>query len=482
MSDSLADRTQNLTKTRSQQLGLWILGAAIVALYSGLRKPIWLDEFLHFAMGPMSWRQALRTIDYTTTELNHGQTGVYMLVNWATMQVLGASGVGIRLPSMAATAFLLAAAVTFFRIRGYGIGWQYVALIAFAGSGVLMGFTGEARPYMPLAACAVGVLVYYQFSAKERRRPWPRLIGLVGLIGGALFHPYIAYVLLILLPFSIWVAIQDGRIAFSWRQIVWFVNPTLIISAGLLFVIVGQLTWMRAVRRFSYDPLEWMGGSWSHVSDRFLASHFGSVAGVPWYLAVIGVVSAAGWLLARRYMAREVDMALVLVILGTMSSVVISILSISRGYWLFERQWVAGIALVTIGLVWFFASTLRAGQRNESLALLVPGFLFLVVVSIGALQSLINEANRFMNPPESFSESRSDSRDEMDLRPEDINDANALVYVANVNIGRGGPVWTMFEEWYERQAGMRPEFRGQHWNWSDLFFDSFGNDQLPPGE
>jgi hypothetical protein len=40
-------------------------------------------------MGNMSLQGALQTVDYTTIEINHGQTGVYMFLDWALMQVFG---------------------------------------------------------------------------------------------------------------------------------------------------------------------------------------------------------------------------------------------------------------------------------------------------------------------------------------------------------------------------------------------------------
>ena len=155
------------------ELGLWVLGAVILFLYSGIWRPIWFDEFLHFAMGGMTWEYALKTVDYTTIEVNHGQTGVYMLLDWLLLQAFGASAVALRLPSLLAAALLLAAAVTFLRRRGFGYGWQYLVLLALAAHTALIWFTGEARPYMPLAAAGVAVLAYYQYDASSRRRPWP---------------------------------------------------------------------------------------------------------------------------------------------------------------------------------------------------------------------------------------------------------------------------------------------------------------------
>ncbi|MEI8241203.1 MAG: hypothetical protein WCI22_17460, partial [Actinomycetota bacterium] len=76
-----------------QRVALWLTGIGVLAVYAGTWRPIWYDELLHYALGAMSWQDALRTVDYTTIEVNHGQTGVYMLLDFALLKVFGANAV-----------------------------------------------------------------------------------------------------------------------------------------------------------------------------------------------------------------------------------------------------------------------------------------------------------------------------------------------------------------------------------------------------
>ena len=47
--------------------GLLILSALVVSiLYSGFDKPIWIDEYLHFAFGGLSFTEALDVLRSTT--------------------------------------------------------------------------------------------------------------------------------------------------------------------------------------------------------------------------------------------------------------------------------------------------------------------------------------------------------------------------------------------------------------------------------
>ena len=57
------------------------LVSLITVLYMGLWRGLWFDELLHFAMGGMTFEYLVRTIDYTTIHVNHGQTGFYMLLD-----------------------------------------------------------------------------------------------------------------------------------------------------------------------------------------------------------------------------------------------------------------------------------------------------------------------------------------------------------------------------------------------------------------
>jgi len=453
------------------ELGLWALGTLILFLNSGLWRPVWFDEFLHFAMGGMTLDYALKTVDYTTIEVNHGQTGVYMLLDWVLLQVFGASAIALRLPSLIAAGLLLAAAVTFLRRRGFGYGWQYIVLLAFAGHTALIWFAGEARPYMPLAAASVAVLAYYQYDLASRRRPWPLILGIAGVCGGALLHPYIVYVIALLVPISIWVAIRDGRLTWSVRAVIRFANPVLLGAGTVLFLVIGQLTWMRRVLSFDYDPLALMGNSWAHTIDRGVVDHFaGTNTSWPWVagLALLTLIALA---VARFQCSRDILPPLVLILIGLATSITVSSLSVLRTYWILERQWVAGIAVVAVGCTWFFAEVLKSARRSKSRALAVPAYVFLVLTASTAVFAMVAQAQVMNDQRVAYSQFVNETRTMDELRPEQLNEDDAFIYAANVNIARGGPVWTMYVDWYDNLSGMRPEFREKNPSWTGFLGD-----------
>jgi hypothetical protein len=457
-----------------QPISLWVIGLVILFLYSGIWRPIWLDEFLHYAMGGMTLDYALKTIDYTTIEVNHGQTGVYMLLDWLLMQVFGASSIGLRLPSLISAGVMLAAAVTFVRLRGLAYPWQVLVLLSLAAHSFLMWFVAEARPYLPLAAATVATLAYYQYSVASRRRWLPLAYGVFGIVIGALMHPYIVYLAAVIVPFSVWVAVRDGRLSWGVRDIIRFANPILLGAGAAVFLVIGELTWMRRIASFGYGPFDLMG-SGENAFWAFITDHFTNRPTSAWWIALLAVVTLGGLALARFRGIGPLLPPLVLLVLGLASSAIVSALSAMRTYWILERQWVAGIALVAISGVWFFAEMHKASQsttsRRDAWALKVPVALFVALTVASSLFVLWHTASEMIAQRDAYAKFTSETRSMDELRPAQINDDDGYIYAANVNIARGGPVWPMFVDWYDNLAGMRPEFREKNPSWSGFLGD-----------
>jgi hypothetical protein len=86
----------------------WILACYGIALYMSLGRPIWIDEFLHFAVAAIpSSAPAWQTITRSITGVNHGQTGVYMMLDYWLLSAFGANAVVLRLPSILSGIFLM---------------------------------------------------------------------------------------------------------------------------------------------------------------------------------------------------------------------------------------------------------------------------------------------------------------------------------------------------------------------------------------
>ncbi len=55
-----------MTRARLADVGLVVLAAFITIVNSGFSKPLWIDEYLHFAMGSLTFTEAIEVIAKTT--------------------------------------------------------------------------------------------------------------------------------------------------------------------------------------------------------------------------------------------------------------------------------------------------------------------------------------------------------------------------------------------------------------------------------
>ena len=459
--------------------------ALLLVLYMGLWKGIWFDELLHYAMGGMTFEYVIKTIDYTTMHVNHGQTGVYFLLDWLLMQVAGASALALRLPSIISAFVMLVAAVLFIRAKGFGRTWQIIVVLAIGANETLMFYTGEARPYMPLAASAAAILTFYALSPAERKTWWARLLALFGFCFGAVIHPYWSFTWVLLAAFSLALVLisEPGSrtLARAWH----FLAPVYVIPSVVLYLVVGKLTWMRHIINFGWNPDEIY--NWPLTANAFMQDHFSFVPyaypprfdtgqldiglRAPLVAAALALITVVWLVVDRRSRSIRLLPPLLLFVLATLTSVIATYLSYRSLYYVFERQWVAGMALTAIAATWFFAEWWRnvgAGARVRR----IPAVIFVGLVIVSFVISSASQAAMTVRRAELWKSAERDTRSVSELIANPAEESflyeprNGYEYAADVNIARGGPVWEVFVRWYNKEAGMRKEFRESDWNWT----------------
>jgi hypothetical protein len=464
----LADLTDSIG-SRQAIVADRVLGAITVivavlgmVLYSGYRHPIWIDEFLHFAFGAMSgtseaWSAIVRSIG----GVNFNQTGIYMLADFWLLKLFGASFFALRLPSLLSAVWLLVCATTFLGIRGLGNIWKLVLIIALLAQTSLMNFAAEARPYMPLAAATVGTLAYYA-TPIERRRGWPRVVGLVSIGLGVLMHPYFPGYWAAMICVGFLLALIEGRARLPARDVLRFCEP-LAVAAGLaVFYVVGSLTWLRGAPVLDFDPFQWVHRDqlvvtmidWTHLA--FIYDFAGSVGGPadPRYVLLLLMILTvlACPFVPRRW--RDPLLALMPPVALAVGALVISALlswiSYRHHYWILERQWIASVALMPVAVVWYMAELGRRLDdwwRGSS-----------IVLAVGCVAVFSCSLYRIVPPK--FDVIRQDVArwrvsDAVKAEPpaeapvgRDQAARDQWVALANANIGAGGPVWDIFREYY----------------------------------
>jgi len=189
----------------------------IIAAFSSFTRPIWIDEFLHFALGShRSTAEAWLSTKETLPTFNFGQTEVYMMFDYWLLHNFGASAFLLRLPSLFAAGLLLFSAVHIALHLRFGLGWTLLLLTSFFCQQNVLYYAGEARPYLPLAAGVMGALAFYIVPTGQRGAT-QRIFGAFVIWFGVIFHPYFALYWLCVAAFAFVMNHHPSRPV--WREL-----------------------------------------------------------------------------------------------------------------------------------------------------------------------------------------------------------------------------------------------------------------------
>jgi hypothetical protein len=430
-----------------------------LGLYSRYRHPIWIDEFLHFALGAFRGPgDAWQIIRETVLSFNFNQTGIYMMADFWLLKLLGSSAFALRLPSLLSAGWLLVCTVTIFSVRRFGNLWKLVAMLAIIAQAPLMNYAAEARPYMPLAAAVVGALAFY-LAPPEERRGWIIGVGVISIELGALMHPYFPGYWAAVICIGFVTALVDGRCHPRLREFARFCDVRLLLMGMTTYGIVGALTWMRGAPALSFDPFQWIHRD-ALVSEFLDYSHlsfiydFSTPADQLWYgprrLVLYTMITplVVHPFLPRclRRQLRPLTPPLLLAVSSLVISAALSWISYQHHYWILDRQWIASLALMPIAVVWYMGELGRiADQKYRGLSVVLATGC--VVVFYNVLNILVPEKITTLQQ-DAYRREISVSEPSSALPVPTGNDG--WVTLANANIDAGGPVWPVFTKFYGR--------------------------------
>jgi len=433
----------------------FLLGAYVVALNASLGRPLWIDEFTHFAFATApSTRDAWSLFLATANDNQHGQTGVYILLNYWTLTTLGLDPTLLRLPSILSGLFLFSSAILLFRALGFSMLWQVVMVGALTGQHLLMHYLGEARAYAPIPAAAVGLLYYYVARSRQAPGPGLRAFGIFTAVFGATMHPYFA----LYWPAVILVAYVHNTAAteapFSLRALIRFANPGLVALGAGLYLLLGTFTWLRGHQPFGFDPFEWMQlhgpvASFTNYSHtQFLEGSY-STAAIFTGIAALGALVLP---MPARGRVRGLLAPILLILLSVAISLLLSWISYTSQYWILTRQWVGSVALIAVGTVWFWAEAARIWSRLTPLLGLKICAIALMLVS-GQAMAIVEQRQaellEYLAAPHATVDPQTCAPPtDVDLASLELQERNDwLVALANRNITCGGPIWPIFRKY-----------------------------------
>jgi hypothetical protein len=451
---------------------LVFLSVGIVILYSSYQRPIWIDEYLQIAFAAFEPQSLVGAF------VNSMQTGAggwtnfagsgffYSAVQYPGLQIDNLAALAIRFPSQLAALGLLLAGAYFIKSRGFSFVWQVLVVFALAGSLFLMYYGGEARSYMGLALGGVLALI---IASKETTTPNAAFtfFALVVVILASANHTYFFVYLFTLSFFYLATSLYEKGVAtlrtYAWR----FLISLLLVSFGVTFILspFGPLGF---VQEFDYDPFQFMspeGGLMQVLADthvQFLP--IPAQLSVFFWVALCGALLVAAVLRFRTgggkvVLGRALGPPLMLMVVAMALSGFLSLVAWRQGYWILNRQWVASLALVPIGTVWFLAALytyLKPRVKWAAYGLAAASFL---VIGAMAAYRLYSQVGALQSYAATAAEYREKYAGVTIADSQRLYDELGPVEAANVNIYLGGPVWPVFSCFYGCEEGYQDRSR-----------------------
>ncbi len=428
------------------------LAAVGLLLAADFWRPLWGDEVLQFIFGAYdSVGDAWRVIQASTGGVNHGQTGAYIMVDWWLLRTFGAGKFWLRLPSYLAGVLLFLSALRLYARWGLPVRWQAWGILVLYATTPLMDQLANARPYLPLAAATLATLAYYTEPVAMRRRPGVRWLGWTGMLTGALIHPYFPLYALGVCVYTLLVNDRPGPHRWSTRAAVAHADLPLAGTGAIAYLALGSATWMRHGGRFPYDPFANIGAGAAAVGSLVHAhgAAFGGLA--PVMAACVPLMALATWGVWKRRGDREsrrrARAAAGLMALGLGLSVLVSWLSWRVSYVIFDRQWVASMAMVAVAMPWFAAGIAGCASRRLAAAWTVALFAVVGARAAGDAGRQVGKDLAGWRAAQLPLAARF-SADEVSR--------GVWVTMANWNCAAGGPVWPAFRKYYMVTGDDRP--------------------------
>ncbi|MGE4232448.1 MAG: hypothetical protein AB7F43_03880 [Bacteriovoracia bacterium] len=431
-----------MTKAQNWILGILAFLATLISYRLG--RGLWIDEVLQFAVGSYdSTKDAWSVTISTVGGINHGQTGLYFILNYWALKLFGAHNLCIRFPSLLFSFFFFAATAHLYSILKIPFRWRIWGFLLLFANPWFSDFIGEGRPYLPLAACSLGVLSYYLTPLKERKGV-VNFFGWIGVLFGVLIHPYFSVYWAVLFLYSIYF----HKVSFQKpKEVLSHLNLSLFACGVLGYFGMGLSGWMIHRVHFgsSEDPFFWLPKDVS-LPRLLISTHFQSI-GKAKGLFVPLLFLVPIFLRSRRKKDFEFESIAVLgaVVLGV--SAFLSWVSYRNNYWILQRQWIASIGICLVLSPWF-ASKLEAVFSNNFKKKWANtiNLWFWVLMALTCFETAKLAQFRIQSSFEALTSShRPFTEAEKKTKPTSNGQWEEL---ARANVREGGPVWPIFRTMY----------------------------------
>jgi hypothetical protein len=200
----------------------------------------------------------------------------------------------------------------------------------------------------------------------------------------------------------------------------------------------------------AFDPFKWVGQD-IYLPVFFNHSHFEFIRPLGGVLitGAIFLLLASYWFYsdANKLKYRSLVPPAALIAGALSVTILLSLISFYRDYWILQRQWVASMALVTIGVIWLAAevSQVLSRVRPKIGRGIYPVVLFYVLIMLyPSLQENYHRLNDYISESSEYADGVP-----VPPGPNDLPKSNGdWVALAASNIEAGGKVWPVFRIYY----------------------------------
>jgi hypothetical protein len=325
------------------------------------------------------------------------------------------------------------------------------------------------RPY---ALLILTVLSFAALTIANWKKKVPWFINLsVGLpvatIGVLNHHYFVVYAVLLLLLFVAATALGERGLPVSDR-----LTSKSFVAISLYTIMLGlafaYISWAQGREPLNYDVFEFTrpeGGVLRVLADTSL-----QFLPMPQLVSVVSsaliilifcfiAISRVFWRYPMGSLLLQVFVATGLMTVAFVAAGIITVASYLSGYWILNRQWVASLALVPIGTVWFLAALYTyLKPRVKWVAYGLAAASFLVIGAMAAYR-LYGQVGALQSYAATAAEYREKYAGATIADSQRLYDELGPVEAANVNIYLGGPVWPVFSCFYGCEEGYQDRSR-----------------------
>ncbi len=314
-------------------------------------QPIWTDEILHFSIGSINQpKEAVNLLLYSLEDINHGQTGFYIFLDYLFLKFLGASQILLRMPNLIGVILIIVMLQKIFLVYNLTFLKKQSLILIIFSSASLFQAASTARPYFLLSATVFSIYLIYLLKFVFQKNY--KLLDIIVTLIGVLFHPYFIVYMLVF------------HLIFAKKK--FFASFTLIqISAIFLYLFLYIFTFGKGRPDFSnFQVLLWIGDG-LNLPLKFIASHLTlfnqtqlNFLSEP-QIILIGTTFLTLTILvlltvfkSRGNKNRHIFYLTILVLM--LISIFISFISFWNNYWIIPRQWIGSQPLIAFVIFLIF--------------------------------------------------------------------------------------------------------------------------------